>query len=161
MERIYYHFPSNIDFERDYGYNADMRYLVKVMASLHGKTGSMNFETQGPDVRTHVESVRARREVSVEIAERRVDFITLAPQNLQNILQTIQPTGSADFRIKVAYSYVDRHYDMMSLKSDTFLIRATVDNGLNLKIAFLDGQARTIPEEIANTIETQLKNFKG
>jgi hypothetical protein len=161
MERIYYHFPNDIDFERSYGYSADLRYLMKVMASLHGRSGSMEFETAGPDVKRHVDTVRARREVSVDVAERRVDFLPLTPQNLQSTLPTVPPHGTVDFRVRVDYTYVDRHFDKMSLKGDVFLVRATVGDGLNIKVAFVDGQGRTVPEEIANTIETQLKHFKG
>ena len=46
MERIYYRFPQNIDFERRYGYNSDLRYLLKVMASIHGKSGAIDFDTR-------------------------------------------------------------------------------------------------------------------
>jgi len=161
MERIYYHFPSNIDFERNYGYSADMRYLIKAIAGIHGKGGSADFETTGPDVKSHVDSVKAKREVSVEIAEKRVDFLPLTPQNLAAVLPTVTANGSVDFRFTVKYSYLDRNFNRMSLQNDVFIVRATVDGKLNIQVATVDGQGRTIAEEIANTIETQLKHFKG
>lgn len=161
MERIYYHFPSKVDFERDYGYGSDLKYLVRVMASIHGKSGSIDFETIGPDIKRHVDTVRAKREVSVDIAERRVDFVALNAENMKQLLPTIPATGSADFRVTVMYSYLDEHYNKMSLKSDVFLVRSTVEGGLNLQVVNIEGQNRTLPEEIANTIETQLKHYKG
>lgn len=161
MDRIYYHFPSNIDFERSYGYNADMRYFIKVMASIHGKSGSMEFDTPGPDIKRHVDTVRARRDVNVDVAERRVDFLPLTPQNLATVLQGLSPSGTTDFRMTVGYTYVDKNFNRMPLEGDVFLVRANVDGGLTLQISCIKGQGRTTPEEIANTIETQLKNFKG
>jgi hypothetical protein len=161
MERINYHFPSQIDFERSYGYNADLRYLVKAMAGIHGKTGSKEFETMGPGLKGNVDTVRAKREVEVGIADKRLDFLALTPQNLSAVLPTIPPDGSIDFRITVKYLYLDRNFNKASLQPDVFLIRATVDGNLNLQVAATDGQERTLPEEIANTIETQLKHFKG
>ncbi|OPY29249.1 MAG: hypothetical protein A4E28_00994 [Methanocella sp. PtaU1.Bin125] len=161
MNRIYYHFPSNIDFERSYGYNADMRYLMKVMASIHGKSGSVEFDTRGLDVKQHVENVRARRDVTVDVAHRRVDFMPLTPQNLTGVLQGLEPSGTADFRVTVGYTYVDKNFNRLPLESDVFLVRATVDGSLTLQVACIKGQGRTLPEEVANTIETQLKIFKG
>lgn len=161
MDRIYYHFPPNIDFERSYGYNGDVRYLMKVMASIHGKSGSMEFDTRGPDLKQHVDNVRARRDVTVEVAERRVDFLQLNPQNLSKVLQGLQPNGTMDFRVTVGYTYVDKNFNRMPLESDVFLVRANVDGSLTLQVACIKGQGRTMAEEIANTIETQLKTFKG
>ena len=161
MERIYYHFPAEVDFQRRYGYSADLRYLLKVMASIHGKSGSIEFETSGPDLKRHVDTVRARRDVSVDVAEKRMDFIPLNPANLAAVLPTLQPGGTVDFRVTVGYTYVDSHFDRLPLESDVYLIRAIVDDGLTLKVANVKGQGRTMPEEIANTIETQLKRFKG
>lgn len=161
MDRIYYHFPPDIDFERSYGYNADVRYLMKVMASIHGKSGSADFDTPGLDVKQHVENVRARRDVTVDVAERRVDFLPLNPQNLTRVLQGLEPSGTIDFRVTVGYTYVDKNYNRLPLESDVFLVRAIVDDGLTLQVACIKGQGRTLPEEVANTIETQLRVFKG
>lgn len=161
MERIYYRFPSQIDFERRYGYNADLRYLIKAIAGIHGKTGSKDFETMGLGVKGRVDTVRAKREVEVGVADKRMDFLDLTPQNLAAVLPTIPPDGSIDFRITVKYLYLDRNFDRTTLQPDVFLVRATVDGNLNLQVAVAEGQGRTLPEEIANTIETQLKHFKG
>lgn len=161
MERIHYHFPSQIDFERSYGYSADLRYLIKAVAGIHGKGGSAEFETIGPDVKRHQDMVRAKREVAVDIADKRIDFLPLTPQNLATVLPTVQHDGTVDFRFTVKYAYFDKNFDRMSLQSDVFLVRAKVDGNLNLQVAAVGGQGRTLPEEIANTIETQLKHFKG
>ncbi|CAJ38252.1 hypothetical protein [Methanocella arvoryzae] len=161
MERIHYHFPAEIDFERNYGYSADLRYLIKAVAGIHGKTGSSEFETPGPDIGAHQNMVRAKREVAVEISEKRMDFLPLTPQNLAAVLPTVQHHGMVDFRFTVKYSYFDKNFNKGVLQNDVFLVRATVDGNLNLQVAAVDGQGRTLPEEIANTIETQLKRFKG
>ena len=161
MERIYYRFPQNIDFERRYGYNADLRYLLKVMASIHGKSGAVDFDTPGPDVKRHVDTVQARRDVTVEVSEKRMDFVKLTPPNLTAVLPTLMPDGTVDFRITVGYTYVDSHFDRMPLEGDVFLVRAIVDGDLTIQVAKVKGQGRTMPEEIANTIETQLRNFRG
>lgn len=161
MERIYYHFPSGIDFERSYGYSADLRYLIKAIAAMNGKTGSAEFETAGPDVKRHVDTVRARREVLVDVADKRVDFLPLTPQNLAIVLPALPPNGMVDFRFTVKYTYFDKTFNKATLQNDVFLVRATVDGNLNLQVAAVEGQGRTLPEEIANTIETQLKHFKG
>jgi hypothetical protein len=161
MERIYYRFPQNIDFERRYGYSADLRYLLKVMASINGKSGSIEFETPGLDVKQHVDTVRARRDVIVEVSEKRMDFVRLTPPNLSAVLPTLMPQGTVDFRVTVGYTYMDSHFDRRPLESDVFLVRAIVDGDLTLQVVNIKGQGRTMPEEIANTIETQLKSFKG
>jgi hypothetical protein len=161
MERIYYRFPQNIDFERRYGYSADLRYLLKVMASINGRSGAIDFDTPGLDVKRHVETVRARRDVTVEVSEKRMDFVKLTPPNLAAVLPTLAADGTVDFRVTVGYTYVDSHFDRLPLESDVFLVRAIVDGALTLEVASVKGQGRTQPEEIANTIETQLKNFRG
>jgi hypothetical protein len=161
MERIYYRFPQNIDFERRYGYNADLRYLLKVMASINGKSGAVDFDTPGLDIKRHVDNVRARRDVTVEVSEKRMDFVKLTPPNLTAVLPTLATDGTVDFRITVGYTYVDSHFDRMPLESDIFLVRIIVDGDMTIQVARVKGQGRTSPEEIANTIETQLKNFKG
>lgn len=161
MDRIYYRFPMEVDFERNYGYNADMRYLVKAIASLHGKSGSVSFETEGPNIKRHVDVVRARRDVLVEITDKKIDFIPLTVDNLSRVLSSIPQSGTIDYRITVRYSYVDnRNFDKMPLKSDVFLVRTTLNGDLNIRVVNIDGQGRTLPEEIANTIETQLKYYK-
>jgi hypothetical protein len=161
MDRLYYHFPREIDFERRYGFNADARYLVKVMSSIHGKSGSIEFETEGLGIKRNVETVKARRKVTVEITDKKVDFIILNEVNLPKVLSNLQQDGTIDFRFTVNYFYLDSKYDKMSLKGDVFLVRASIDDGLKLEVAHIDGHGRTLPEEVANTIETQLKNFKG
>lgn len=160
MDRMYYQFPRNIDFERRYGFNADMRYLVKVMASLHGRSGSMEIETPGLDVKRIVDTVKAKRSVFIEITEKKMDFMPMAAENLPKILGNIPQEGIIDYRITVRYSYLDKNFDRAPLKSDVFMVRTRLEEDLTIQVTGIGGQGRTLPEEIANTVETQLKYYK-
>lgn len=161
MDRVYYEFPRRVDFERHYGFKGDMRYLTKVMASIHGKSGNMEFDTQGPNVKRNVDSVKARREVTVEVVKDKVDFVKLTPDNTQKELSSIPQSGTVDFRVTVMYSYFDKNFDRLPLPSDIFLVRSILNTDLTLQVTSIGGQGRTLPEEIANTIETQLEHFRG
>ena len=161
MDRVYYEFPRRIDFERHYGFKGDLRYLVRVMASIHGKSGSMEFDTQGPNVKRNVDTVKARREVMVEVVKDKVDFVRLTQDNTARELSSIPTNGRVDFRVTVMYSYFDKNFDRMPLPSDIFLVRSVLNGDLTLQVTSIEGQGRTLPEEIANTIETQLEHFKG
>lgn len=161
MDRIYYHFPSRVDFEQEYGFNADMRFFVKAMAGLYGRSGSVEIDTLGPDVRRNVDNVRAKRDVVVDIVERRVDFLPLNQQNLAKVLSSLSDAKIADFKIAVRYSYFDKNFNKMSLADDVFLVRAKLNGSMMLQIVNSEGQGRTSPEEVACTIEEQLKHFKG
>jgi hypothetical protein len=161
MDRVYYEFPRRVDFERQYGFKGDMRYLTKVMASINGKSGAMEFETRGPNVKMNVDSVKARRDVMVEVVKDKVDFVILTPVNTQKELPAIPQTGTVDFRVTVMYSYFDKNFNRMPLPSDIFLVRSILKTELTLQVTTISGQGRTLPEEIANTIETQLEHFKG
>ncbi|MCD1295121.1 hypothetical protein CUJ83_08935 [Methanocella sp. CWC-04] len=161
MSRVYYHFPREIDFERHYGFNADMRYLMKVMASIHGGSGSMEFETVAPNVNVHVRTVKARRDVVVEVTEKKIDFIPLTQENLTRVLPTLEQDGTVDYRVTVRYSYYDENFQKMTLKSDVFLVRTILGDDLTIQVKLVDGHGRTLPEEIANTIETQLQSYHG
>ncbi len=160
MDRVYYEFPRRIDFERHYGFKGDMRYLTNVMASIHGKSGNMEFDTQGPNVKRNVDSVKARREVTVEVVKDKVDFVKLTPDNTQKEMSSIPQSGTVDFRVTVMYSYFDKNFDRLPLPSDIFLVRSILGTDLTLQVTSISGQGRTLPEEIANTIETQLEHFK-
>ncbi len=161
MDRIYYRFPQKIDFEQRYGFNGDLKYLARVMASMYGKSGHMEIDTLGPNVKRNPDSIKARRDIKVDIVQNRLDFVPLSPVTLQKELPTIPPSGTVDFRFTVGYTYMDRNYDKMSLVDDVFLVRATMNADLTLQIAQIHGQGRTIPEEVANTIETVMEHFKG
>jgi hypothetical protein len=161
MDRVYYEFPRRVDFERQYGFKGDMRYLTKVMASINGKSGAMEFETMGPNVKMNVGSVKARRDVMVEVVKDKVDFVKLTPDNTQKELPTIPQSGTVDFRVTVMYSYFDKNFNRLPLPSDIFLVRSILSTDLTLQVTTIGGQGRTLPEEIANTIETQLEHFKG
>ena len=138
-----------------------MRYLTKVMASINGKSGAMEFETMGPNVKMNVGSVKARRDVMVEVVKGKVDFVKLTPDNTQKELPAIPQSGTVDFRVTVMYSYFDKNFNRLPLPSDIFLVRSILSTDLTLQVTSISGQGRTLPEEIANTIETQLEHFKG
>jgi hypothetical protein len=160
MDRVNYHFPQKIDFERHYGYNGDMKYLVKVIASMYGRGGKMEFDTTGPNVKRNPDEVKARRELIVDITDQRVDFVPLNERNTPAILPTIPEKGTVDFRVTVRYTYIDRNFDKMSLVDDVFMVRAKLDGDLMLQVANTHGQGRTTPEEVANTIETMMEHYK-
>ncbi len=161
MDRIYYHFPQKIDFERHYGFNRDLKYLVRVMASMYGKSGRMEMDTAGPDVKRNPDLVRARRDLAIDITDKRLDFIPLNAVNTDKVLPTISEKGTIDFRVTVGYTYMDKNYDKMSLIDDVFLVRATLDGDLTLQIANVHGQGRTVAEEVADTIEFVMGRFRG
>jgi len=161
MDRVYYEFPRRVDFERHYGFKGDLRYLTNVMASIHGKSGAMEFDTLGPNVKRNVDSVKARREVMVEVVKDKVDFVKLTPDNTKKEMPAIPQSGTVDFRVTVQYSYFDKNFNRMPLPSDIFLVRSIMNTDLTLQVTTVGGQGRTLPEEIANTIETQLEHFKG
>ncbi len=161
MDRIYYHFPQKIDFERHYGYNRDLKYLVRVMASMYGKSGRMEMDTAGPNVKRNPDQVRARRDLAIDITDKRLDFLPLNAVNTDKVLSTIPEKGTIDFRVTVGYTYMDKNYDKMSLIDDVFLVRATLNGDLTLQIANVHGQGRTVAEEVADTIEAVMGRFKG
>ena len=161
MDRIYYHFPQKIDLERHYGFNRDLKYLVRVMASMYGKSGRMEMDTTGPNVKRNPDQVKARRDLIVDITDKRLDFLPLNAVNTDKVLPTIPEKGTIDFRVTVGYTYMDKNYDKMSLIDDVFLVRATLNGDLTLKIANVHGQGRTVAEEVADTIEAVMGRFKG
>ncbi len=161
MDRIYYRFPQKIDFERHYGFNGDLKYLARVMASMYGHSGRMEFDTSGPNVKRNPDTVKARRDVRVDVVANKLDFVPLSQVTLAKELGTIPASGTVDFRVTVGYTYMDRNYDKMSLVDDVFLVRAKLDGDLVLQIAHAHGQGRTYPEEVATTIEAVMEHFKG
>lgn len=161
MDRIYYRFPQNIDFEQRYGFNGDLKYLARVMASMYGKSGHMEIDTVGPNVKRNPDAIKARRDIKIDIVQNRLDFVPLSQVTLSKELASIPPDGTVDFRFTVGYTYMDRNYDKMSLVDDVFLVRAIMKDDLTLQISQTHGQGRTLPEEVANTIETVMEHFKG
>ncbi len=161
MDRIYYHFPQKIELERHYGFRRDLKYLVRVMASMYGKSGRMEMDTQGPNVKRNPDQVRARRDLTIDITDKRLDFLPLNTMNVDKVLSTIPEKGTIDFRVTVGYTYMDKNFDKMSLVDDVFLVRATLDGELTLKIASVHGQGRTVAEEVADTIEMVMSRFRG
>jgi len=78
MDRIYYRFPQKIDFEQRYGFNGDLKYLARVMASMYGKSGHMEIDTLGPNVKRNPDAIKARRDIKVDIVQNRLDFVPLS-----------------------------------------------------------------------------------
>jgi hypothetical protein len=161
MDRVYYRFPEKIDFERHYGFSGDLKYLVKVLASIYGKSGHMEFDTSGPNIKRNPDSVKARRDITIDIVENKFDFTPLSQVTVDRILPTVPSSGKVDLRVNVGYTYMDKNFDKMSLVNDVFLVRASLNGDLTLQIASTHGQARTLPEEVANTIETVMEHYKG
>ncbi len=161
MDRIYYHFPQKVDLERHYGFSRDLKYLVRVMASMNGRSGRVEMDTSGPNVKRNPDLVKARRDLTIGITDRRLDFITLNPANTDKVLPTIPEKGTIDFRVTVGYTYMDKNFDKMSLVDDVFLVRAELDGDLALRIASIHGQGRTGADEVADTIETVMEHFRG
>jgi hypothetical protein len=161
MDRVNYHFPQKIDFERRYGYSGDLRYLVKVMASMYGKGGRMEFDTAGPNVRTHPLDVKARRDIVVDITDNKVDFLALNEKNTAQVMPSIPQKGTVDFKVTVRYTYIDKNFDKMSLIDDIFMVRTKLNGELLIQITSIHGQGRTTPEEVAETIETMMEHYKG
>jgi hypothetical protein len=160
MDRLYYRFPQKIDVERHYGFSRDLKYLTRVMASMYGKSGHMEIDTVGPNIKRNPGTVKARRDLTIHIVENKLDFKPLSQATLPAILPEIPERGTIDFKVTVGYTYMDKNYDKMSLVDDVFLVRATLDGDLTLKIASIHGQGRTVPEEVADTIETVMEHFK-
>jgi hypothetical protein len=121
----------------------------------------MEMDTAGPNVKRNPDQVKARRDLTIDITDKRLDFLPLNAVNTDNVLPTIPEKGTIDFRVTVGYTYMDKNYDKMSLVDDVFLVRATLNGDLMLQIASVHGQGRTVAEEVADTIETVMGHFKG
>jgi hypothetical protein len=158
MRRTYHLFPQNPEFERKFRFEADLPFLVRTMAGLDGQFGT--FVTDGPDRKAT--PIQAKRSIGVEITDKSVDFVPLNKHTIDSVLRDVTPEGEIDFKLNLRYSVLDAKYNRVAFKGDTYLVRTNLDNGvLTMKIHLTDGQARTDPERIADTIVEEIKRKAG
>jgi hypothetical protein len=152
-KREYHHFPKNdVEFQQKYSFWSNLPYLVKTFAGMNDKSGAFQLVTPKG------ETLKAKRSISVEIAEANIDFRPLTNDNLNYILGDIDDSGLLDFRIGLLYSYLDKDYKRIPYRKDTFLVRSDLTSGiLTLLIHPHDGPGLTTCHEIANTIVTELE----
>lgn len=154
MRRAYHLFPQKTEFERKYRFDADLPFLVTIMASLDGQFGM--FVTNSPDRKAT--PIQAKRSIEVEIADKGIDFVPLNKDTLDSELRDITTEGTIDFKISLKYSVLDSNYNRVAFKGDTYLVRTKLEKGvLTMNIHLIDGQARTDCERIADTIEEVIK----
>lgn len=151
-KRVYYHFPfDGVEFTQKYSFWADLHYIVKVFAQMSGKSGSINILTQKG------QATNAKRSISVDITESSVDFKPLTKDTLNSILESIMNNGILDFRVRIFYSCLDKNYNKIPMREDTFLVRSDLENGiLTLKIHRTAGPGYTTYQEIADTIVDEI-----
>ncbi|MBW6470614.1 MAG: hypothetical protein K0A90_05255 [Methanosarcinaceae archaeon] len=154
-KRIYHRFPHReIQFEQKYRYYSDLPFLVRVMANLDGKFGM--FVTESVSQKGH--RIQAKREIGVEIMTNEVDFVPLNYDNVDAIVDTIEPEGIIDFKIILKYSYLDGKYNRVPFKGDTYLVRVSLENNVAvLQIKHIDGPERTECGRVADTIIEELR----
>jgi len=153
MRRIYHQFPQKPDFIQKYRFNADLPYIVKIMAEMDGKFGS--FITDAPDLRGR--TIQAKRTINVEITDRTTDFYSLNKNTLDSVLSDVDNEGTIDFRIDLKYSFLDKKYNRVPFKGDSYLVRTSLENGvLTLKVHHIDGMNRTECRRIADTIVDEI-----
>ncbi|HJH28322.1 MAG TPA: hypothetical protein C5S51_01295 [Methanosarcinaceae archaeon] len=154
-KRIYHRFPHReIQFEQKYRYYSDLPFLVKVMASMDGKFGM--FVTESVAQRGH--RIQAKREISVEIMTNGVDFAPLNYENVDGIIDTIEPEGIIDFKIALKYSYLDGKYNRVPFKGDMYLVRIILESDVStLQVKHIDGPYRTECGRVADTIIEELR----
>jgi hypothetical protein len=147
-KRIYHRFPlDNLDFTQKYHFWDDLPFIVQSLAGMNNKTGS--FEMKNSNNQT----LKAKRNIAVDIAESNVDFKQLTPNNLSSILKDIEYNGILDFKIRLLYSYLGNNLNKIPTKGDTFLVRSDLNGGiLTLQVHKTDGPGHTTCGEIADTI---------
>lgn len=112
MKRTYHQFPQKPEFERKYNFKADLPYVVTVMAGMEGQSGT--FTTDAPDLKGS--TIKAKRSINIEIADRSTDFYSLNKNNLGSVLSTLDSEGTIDFRVALRYSYLDEKFDRVPFK---------------------------------------------
>ena len=154
-KRIYHSFPHReIQFEQKYRYYSDLSFIVKVMANLDGKFGM--FVTESIAKKGH--RMQAKREIGVEIMTNGVDFAPLNYENVDEIIDTIEPEGIIDFRITLKYSYLDGKYNRVPFKGDIYLVRIIFEGDIStIQIKQIDGPCRTECGRVADTIVEELR----
>ncbi|MBN2489166.1 MAG: hypothetical protein JXA98_09065 [Methanosarcinaceae archaeon] len=154
-KRIYHRFPHReVEFEQKYRYTSDLPFFVKVMANMDGKFGM--FVTESVTQKGH--RIQAKREISVDIVTNGVDFAPLNYENVDSILDTIEPEGIIDFRVSLKYSYLDGKYNRVPFRGDTYLVRAVLEGDiLALQVNNLEGPGRTECGRVADTIIDEIR----
>lgn len=154
MKRMYHQFPKNPEFERKYNFQADLPYIVKIMAGMDGQFGT--FITDGPDRKST--PIEAKRSINIEITDKSIDFYPLNKNNLDSVLRDVKPEGIIDFRVNLNYSFLDENFNRVPFKGDSYLVRADLENGkLTMKVHHIDGMGRTDCERIADTIVEEIE----
>ena len=154
-KRIYHMFPHQEEhFEKKYRYQRNLPYFAKILANMDGKSGV--FVTESPVKNGHM--IHAKREIEVGIVVNGVDFEPLNLENADQIIGTIEPEGTIDFRIALKYSYLDEKYDRISFRGDAYLVRACQESDvLTLLINHVSGIKRTDCDRVADTIIDELR----
>ncbi len=153
MRRIYHQFPQKPEFEQKYKFKAYLPYIVKVMAGIDGQFGT--FITDTPDLKGR--TIKAKRAINIEITDRSTDFYSLNENTIDSILEDVDSEGTIDFRVNLKYSYLDKNYDPVPFKGDSYLVRANLENGvLTMKVHLIDGMGRTDCARIADTIVDEI-----
>ncbi|VVB96780.1 Uncharacterised protein [uncultured archaeon] len=154
MKRTYHQFPQKPEFEQKYNFKADLPYIVKVMAGMDGQFGT--FITDTPDLKGR--PITAKRTIDIEIADRRTDFTSLNKYSLDPILEDVDSEGTIDFKVVLKYSFLDKKYDRVPFKGDSFFVRTNLENSvLALKVHHIEGMGRTECARIADTIVEEIR----
>ena len=136
-----------------YHFQADLPYIIRTIAEMDGKFGT--FVTDSPDLKG--KSIKAKRDIKVEITDKSVEFYALNKNNVDLVLADIKPEGTIDFRVSLLYSFLDSKYDRIPFKGDSFIVRANLENGLlTIKVKHIDGMGRTDASRIAETIVDEI-----
>ncbi|ABE53237.1 Hypothetical protein Mbur_2386 [Methanococcoides burtonii DSM 6242] len=154
-KRVYHRFPHReVQFEQKHRYYSDLIYFVKVMAGMDGKFGM--FVTESATKKGH--RIQAKRGINVEIAMNGMEFTSLNYNNVDSIIDTIEPEGIIDFRMNLSYSYLDGKYNRVPIRGDTYLVRSILESEvLTLRINHIDGPQRTECGRVADTIIDELR----
>lgn len=159
MKRKYHLFPKEPEFERKFRFEADLPYIVRTMAGMDGKSGT--FITDGPDRKAT--PIEAKRSINIEITDKNVDFYPLNKNTLNSVLTDVSSEGLIDFKVILQYSFLDKNFNRVGFKGDSYLVRTDLGDGiLNIKVHNIDGMGRTESEKIADTIvEEIVRNAKN
>lgn len=154
MKRTYHRFPQKPEFVQKYNFKADLPYIVKVMAGMDGQFGT--FITDTPDLKGR--PITAKRTINIEITDKRTDFIPLDKYSLDSVLADVDNEGTIDFRIILKYSFLDKKYDRVPFKGDSFLVRTSFENGvLSMMVHHIEGMGRTECARIADTVVEEIR----